>query len=350
MFVQTVIHEAAPKSDLKLVFVCLASLKMPAVTEMIHPRGLGFAMQRKVVILREVRKLSWPATAKLVRNLEGKRPSPRVCRDVYAHFNRPANRVRSKYHNCGRKPWKMTPDVEAYLIRRLKALRTQCVCTSVTLQIDLAKNKGIKVSDSAVRKTLANHGYKWLPRSGNRKYSAAEKVTRCNFARPVTRMSIAALREKLSMSMDGVVIGVPPKDHTDRLNFCRYGDNSLYRKRSERLDPELAGSDDFAKQLPMNRALPLWGGCSVGGFAPILWTVSKKCKVEEWASCVRKGGLTKAVTSLNPVKPRGPWHVVCDNEHFLTSKPCQKAHAKAKVQLWCIPPRSPDLNPNERFD
>ena len=32
---------------------------MPLVSEMVHPRGLDFANQRKVVILRDVKDMAW---------------------------------------------------------------------------------------------------------------------------------------------------------------------------------------------------------------------------------------------------------------------------------------------------
>ena len=72
-------------------------------------------------------------------------------------------------------------------------------------------------------------------------------------------------------------------------------------------------------------------------------------QVEEWAQAVRSGALTKAITELSPVRARGPWEVLCDNERFLTSAVCQREHARARVTLWSIPARSPDLNPVERF-
>ena len=59
--------------------------------------------------------------------------------------------------------------------------------------------------------------------------------------------------------------------------------------------------------------------------------------------------LTKAIKDLGPVRPRGPWEVLCDNEGFLTSAACQREHARARVTLWSIPARSPDLNPVELF-
>ena len=46
---------------------------------------------------------------------------------------------------------------------------------------------------------------------------------------------------------------------------------------------------------------------------------------------------------------RGPWTVLCDNESFLKATAARDAHAKANVGLWHIPPRSPDLNPVEKF-
>ena len=41
--------------------------------------------------------------------------------------------------------------------------------------------------------------------------------------------------------------------------------------------------------------------------------------------------------------------MLCDNESFLRAKKTQQAYRDAKVNLWRIPPRSPDLNPVERF-
>ena len=97
------------------------------------------------------------------------------------------------------------------------------------------------------------------------------------------------------------------------------------------------------------RALPMWGGISAGGAAPVLFHNNKKCSVDEWAAAVGKGLMAKAIKALGPVEKRGPWHVLCDNEHFLTSTACQRAHERAKVILWHVPAHSPDLNPVEKY-
>ena len=45
----------------------------------------------------------------------------------------------------------------------------------------------------------------------------------------------------------------------------------------------------------------------------------------------------------------GPWLIVCDNESFLETFATKAAHVKARVELWHVLPRSPDLNPVELF-
>ena len=41
--------------------------------------------------------------------------------------------------------------------------------------------------------------------------------------------------------------------------------------------------------------------------------------------------------------------MLCDNEKFLKHKDSVKACAKNGVSLWFVPPRSPDLNPVEKY-
>ncbi len=91
----------------------------------------------------------------------------------------------------------------------------------------------------------------------------------------------------------------------------------MWRKRSEGLRPALSGDDPYGKQVPLPRALPMWGGCSGGGFAPVVFHKTKKLTVAEWQKVVASGKLARAIKSLKPVKRRGPWPVLCDNESFL---------------------------------
>ena len=162
-------------------------------------------------------------------------------------------------------------------------------------------------------------------------------------------MSAAALREKLSLSMDGVILTTPPKDLVDKMNYCRHGEEYMWRKPAEAALPELAGDDPYGQQVPLGRAVPMWGGISGGGFAIVTLHKKKKLTADEWAGYVKAGKLRGAIKRIKPVKPHGPWAVLCDNEGFLNAAKTSAAHRVAKVMLWRVPPRCPDLNPVEKF-
>ena len=79
------------------------------------------------------------------------------------------------------------------------------------------------------------------------------------FAKAVLRLTDAELREKWCLSMDGIVLTMPPKDRTARYNYCRYGEDHMYRKPSESLNPDLAGDDPYGEQSELARCIPMWG-------------------------------------------------------------------------------------------
>jgi len=45
--------------------------------------------------------------------------------------------------------------------------------------------------------------------------------------------------------------------------------------------PDLAGDDIYAKYMPLRRCVPLWGGVSASGFAPVTFHAEKNLKTEE---------------------------------------------------------------------
>ena len=75
----------------------------------------------------------------------------------------------------------------------------------------------------------------------------------------------------------------------------------------------------------------------------------RKMATEEWERAVKAGKLKKALTSLRPRRRGGPWRVLCDGESFLWSKASAKTCSASKISLWGVPPKSPDLNPVEKF-
>jgi hypothetical protein len=153
----------------------------------------------------------------------------------------------------------------------------------------------------------------------------------------------------VAISMDGAVFGIPPTDPTERANHCRVGDTHMWRKVGEAASPDMAGQDLYGKQVPLKRAVALWGGVSPNGFSIVLFHATKKLDTETWVDAVNAGQLTNAIKSLKPVNKKGPWYVQCDNESFLEAKDSMKAYLRTKVLLWKIPAKSPDLNPVEKF-
>ena len=196
---------------------------------------------------------------------------------------------------------------------------------------------------------MKRKGYRWLPRNQKRKYSEPQKRARLAFAKAVLRMSEAILREKLCMSLDGVVLSMPPATEIERFNYCWGGASHTWRKHSEGDKPIFAAAKDDDKQVPIGRCIPLRGGLSEDGFAPVLCHPSKKTDKNEWPKAVREGKLTDALRFLNPKNKGGPWTILCDGEGFLRAKVSMAAYARKKISGWDLPARSPDLNPVESF-
>ena len=321
---------------------------MVLVSQQQHPRSLDFDNQRKAYLLRKNDELAFHKIATQVVNLKGEPSTADCVRRVCNRFSIKKAVSLYKYHRCGMKPTKLTKAIKTWLAKRLLALRKNSICTSMTLQKKLLQEKNVKVSDSAIRKVLKEKGYRWLPRAQKRKYSTEDMELRLAFVNKVKRMGFKKLK-KMLVAMDGVVIPKAPTDPTERENHCKHGETHMYRMKDEAAVPELAGEDPFAKQIPMSRALPMWGAISSAGVAEILMHRTKKCSVDEWVHNVRHGIMMPALKHLRPEKQTRPWVILCDNEHFLTAKESLKAYKAKGIELWQIPPRSPDLNPIEKF-
>ena len=117
---------------------------MPVISQMVSPKALGVEALKKVIVLRDTQGLAWDDIAAQVFNVSGKAPSRQHVINSYHQVSKKKGYgVRKyKYKNCGRRPWKLTKDMKAFLVRRLLVLRKDCVCTAVTLQRELARVKG----------------------------------------------------------------------------------------------------------------------------------------------------------------------------------------------------------------
>jgi transposase len=244
-------------------FGTLRAYTMPVVSEMVHPAGLSFVQQRKVV-LAKTKGEPWEDIAKSVVNLRDQRPTVRTCSNVVRSFSSRAGRVKTKYKNCGRYAWKITEEVESFLIQRLRVLRRTWPCTSTTLQQELAQQKRVKVSCSAIRKVLRDHGYKWLPKRQKVKYSKEVMKMRLKFAGQIDSKSKARLEKALALCMDGVILSKAPENATDRLNFVRHGNDHELRN-ADSPQPGAFGKGRLPQASPIGaRHTPLQWLCQQG--------------------------------------------------------------------------------------
>ena len=110
----------------------------------------------------------------------------------------------------------LTKDLRKWVVRRLLLLRKSQECTSTTLQRELAQHQNVTVETSTIRKGLAKEGYHWLVRAKKPKYTPEQKALRLSFANKILRFSLAALRDALNFSKDGVIVVMPPANGADR--------------------------------------------------------------------------------------------------------------------------------------
>ena len=203
--------------------------------------------------------------------------------------------------------------------------------------------RGPVAAGAQVRQVLRKGGYKWLPRLKRRVYTAEEREERRAFAQGIVDLTPAQVRAQIHMSMDGVVLTMPPRATDARAAYLRRGEEMVWRKPGEHVLAENAGRGKYDGQVPLSRALPMWGGISEDGAAPVIFHGRKKVKKEEWARSV-DGQLFPALLAINPGRRRGPFTILCDNEKFLASRVCQDAHRAKGIRLSHVPARSPDLN------
>ena len=321
---------------------------MVKVSENRHKRSLDFGNERKVVIMRD-QGYSFPKIqVKVVNNMK-KMPGLRTVADTYYNFKRRGAQRVFQYFKCGRKPWKVTPEIDAFLLSSMLKLRKVLYCTSTTLQSLTAREHGVDLSVKSIQRCLRKHGYRWLKKSQKRLYSPEDKKLRLTFAGFLDGLSEAQYQEEVSYSMDGVVLGMSPTTPIERHNFCHGDEDHIWRKTSEYAIPELAGNDDMPKQIPLNRSVPFWGGIGALGASVVCFHEGKKIDPDEWVDALEDGCLNDALDTAAFPSSDGTYTVISDNETFLKNPEATRNYRLCGVKLWHIPPRSPDLNPVERF-
>jgi len=95
---------------------CLLHSEMVLVSESRRTNSLNFRNERKVLHLHD-KGLSAPKIRLKVKNLKGGRPSQQLVNTTIKQFScRGFGGRKFRYDRCGRKAWKMTPEVKKFLV------------------------------------------------------------------------------------------------------------------------------------------------------------------------------------------------------------------------------------------
>ena len=162
---------------------------MPVLSEHVHPKSLPFQQQRLVVHLRDNKKLSWRSISEQVKNRIGQRASVRTVGNSYREIDKRIGRRPCKYHRSGRKVWKMTKEIELFIVSCLLKLRREGICTSTSLQREVFREKFVQLGTSTIRALLKKKGYSWLPRAQKPKLSQQKMELRKAFAEKLYAMT-----------------------------------------------------------------------------------------------------------------------------------------------------------------
>ena len=84
------------------------------------------------------------------------------------------------------------------------------------------------------------------------------------------------VEDAIDICLDGVVYVTPLEGEAARENWIKADITHVWRKHDEHHLAAPAGYDKCAKQAPVERIVPLWGGVGVGGFADMLWHDRRK--------------------------------------------------------------------------
>ena len=101
--------------------------------------------------------MAWDDIAENVQNLAGEESTRDCVKRAYDRFNSRTGVSKYQYHKCGRKRWKLTPELQNWIVRRLLQQRKKEIVTSKTLQADLVTEKGVtvtKVVPSELRRNI----------------------------------------------------------------------------------------------------------------------------------------------------------------------------------------------------
>ena len=108
---------------------------------------------------------------------------------MFKKLNEPPHAVKDAYNNCGRRVI-LSKSTRKWIVSQLVSRRRKQEVTSTDLQAELAKEKGIHVEASSVRRAFKAEGYRYSSRFQKPRHNKEQKTERRLFVEWLAAMSL----------------------------------------------------------------------------------------------------------------------------------------------------------------
>jgi len=259
-------------------------------------------------------------------------------RTVQRHAKRQIGDLTLRKKNAGGRPSKATNQDRRAIVRTVNILRRTEGANFTSGRIKVIAGV-THLSNRTVRRILNQGGYRYL--QGRRKglLTLADLKKRLKFCKTIRRRKLGLdfWRRGISFYLDakGFQYKTNPQDQARAPRACQW------RKRNEGLEFGLTRKCSKAGVVNVNFMVAISYGAGVVLCEPYFGSIT----AEKMATIVADHFDTAFLKSSNPITRR----FLMDNCPRQKSKKAMTAYEKVKSMAFCIPPRSPDLNPIENF-
>jgi len=259
-------------------------------------------------------------------------------RTIQRHAKRAIGDLTLRRKHAGGRPSKVTEQDRRAILRTVKVLRRTEGANFTSGRIKVTAGV-THLSNRTVRRILNQGGYRFL--QGRRKglLTAKDLSKRLKFCKTIRRRNLGLnfWRTGISFYLDakGFQYKTNPQDQARAPRACQW------RKKNEGLEFGLTRKCSKAGVVNVNFMVAISYGKGVVLCEPYFGSIT----AEKMETIVDEHFDTAFQKSSNPTTRR----FLMDNCPRQKSKKAMKAYERVKSLVFCIPPRSPDLNPIENF-
>lgn len=289
---------------------------------LVHSCEMGALHQKAGVPISELKKL-FPMYSR---------------RTIDRHAKRPLGDISERKKNAGGRPRKVTDQDRRAILRTVLSLRRNQGANFTSGRIKVVAGV-THLSNRTVRRVLNNAGYKFLQARRKGLLNAVDLQKRLKFCKTIRRRNLGLefWRRGISFYLDakGFQYKTNPQDQARAPRACQW------RKRNEGLELGLTRKCSKAGVVNINFMVAISHGKGV----VLCETYEGSINAERMATIVDEHFDRAFQASSNPTTRR----FLMDNCPRQKSKKALDAYKRVNAMVFCIPPRSPDLNPIENF-